>query len=71
LKIDWNGGPTPAGTARRLRLKAQAVPAESIPGMEINFYWNVKIAFFLVWKNAILAFVLASLIFYYLYIYWN
>jgi len=36
------------------------VPAESVPGMEINFHWNVKIAFFLVWKNAILAFVPAS-----------
>ena len=38
MSVDWNGGDaTPAGTARRLRLQAQAVPAESVgPGMEIN-----------------------------------
>ena len=37
-QVDWNGGEaTPAGTARCLRLQAQAVPAESVrPGMEIN-----------------------------------
>ena len=36
--VDWNEGEaTPAGTARRLRLQAQAVPAESVrPEMEIN-----------------------------------
>ena len=32
-----NGGSTPTGTARRLRLQDLAVPAESIPSMEINF----------------------------------
>ncbi len=36
--VDCSGGSTPAGTARRLRLQAQAVPAESVTVTKINGY---------------------------------
>lgn len=42
MEIGWSGGSTPAGTARRLRLQAQAVPAESVPETETNFIAHQK-----------------------------
>ena len=52
-EIDWNGGEaTPAGIAWRLRLQAQATPAESVrPGMESNLNVQQKNVIFLLEKN--------------------
>ena len=56
-KIGCSEGSTPAGTARRLRLQAQAVPAESVPVTETNFFSHQKNTNFLRGENLYFCFV--------------